>query len=174
MLSVAGWVFAGLALSAQPAIAHSVFLGPVDLGRYCQTTGFSGVSLDGQTAYDWHCVHLPSGRNSLSVIEACRWQYKSSTATASYGKMSDPYSWQCWDHVIDLGRVDLQRYCVAQGFKSAVLEGSTDDKWYCAVEHQHQMPIDPDSSCRRQYGQQVLVSAEPHYHQPWEHWDCWK
>lgn len=173
ILSVAGGAFTGVALTAQPTPAHSAFLGPVDLEKYCQATGFTGVSLDGKTAYDWHCVQPLSGRSSLSVIEACQWQYKSSTATARYAEMSDPYSWQCWDHVIVLGRVDLQKYCAALGFTRPVLEGATADDWYCAGGHRGQMAIDPDSSCRWQYGQRVLVATEPHYHQPWEHWDCW-
>jgi hypothetical protein len=174
VLSVAGWAVAGLTLAAQSAPARSVFLGPVDLGRYCQATGFTGVSLDGHTAYDWHCVQPPSGRSSLSVIEACRWQYRSPTATARYVKISDPHSWQCWDHVIVLGRVNLQKYCAARGFTSPLLEGSTADNWYCTGEHRRQIAIDPDSSCRWQYGQQVLIANEPHYRQPWEHWDCWE
>lgn len=172
-LSLAGWAFAALTLALGSAPSHSVFLGPANLGRYCQATGFTGVSLDGQTAYDWHCVQHGAERTSLSVIEACRWQYKSSTATARYAEMGDPYSWQCWDHVVDLGRVDLQQYCAALGFTSPLLEGSTADNWYCTGEHRRQIAIDADSSCRWQYGQQVLVATEPHYRQPWEHWDCW-
>lgn len=174
ILAVAGWAIAGLTLAAQPDSAHSSFLGPVDLEKYCQATGFVDVSLDGKTAYDWHCVRLPAERSSLSVIEACRQQYKSSTAIARYAEMGDPYSWQCWDHVNNLGRVDLQQYCAARGFSSALLEGATDDTWYCVGDHRHQIAIDPDSACRWQYGQQVLVAAEPHYRQPWEQWDCWK
>jgi hypothetical protein len=173
MLSVVGWAFAGTTMAAQSAQAHSLFLGPVDLGRYCQAAGFTGVSLDGLTAYDWHCVQPPSGRSSLSVIEACRWQYKSPTATARYAEMSDPDSWQCWDHVIVLGRVDLRAYCAARGYKSPLLEGTTADKWYCTGEDGRQVAIDPDSSCRWQYGKQVLIATESHYRQPWEHWDCW-
>jgi hypothetical protein len=174
MLSMAGWTFAGLTLAAQSAPFHSLYLGPADLEKYCQATGFTGVSLDGQTAYDWHCVQPSSGRASLSVIEACRWQYKSSTATARYAEMSNPNSWQCWDHVIVLGRVDLRKYCAAHGFTNSLLEGSTADKWYCTGGHRGQLAIDPDSSCRWQWGQRVLVATEPHYHQPWEHWDCWQ
>jgi hypothetical protein len=63
---------------------HSAFLGGADLAGYCRSGGFAGISLDGPTAYDWHCLRPPSVRQGLSVIMACRWQYRDSSALARF------------------------------------------------------------------------------------------
>jgi hypothetical protein len=92
--AVALGVLGGVFLSASPAApSHSVFLGEADLARYCRTQGFLGASLDGATAYDWHCIRSSKAKASLSVIEFCRWQYGSPTAMARYDDFHNPYSW---------------------------------------------------------------------------------
>src|SRR5260370_6041662 len=67
-----------------------------NLAGYCQSIGDSTASLDGTTAYDWHCV-APSGQHIfLSMTSACRWQYHDSQALDRLVDYFDPYSWQCW------------------------------------------------------------------------------
>jgi hypothetical protein len=161
-------------LAARPSAPnHSLFLGHADIQRYCRATGYSGASLDGSTAYDWHCMRPGGSKESLSVIEACRWQYRRPTAVARYSELHNPSSWQCWDQIVVLGRVDLGKYCKALGYSRSVLEGSTTDTWACVSASGAEAPIDPDSACRWQYGSQLVVANIGHLHAPWEHWDCW-
>jgi hypothetical protein len=172
-LGVLGGVLGGVFLSASPAAPpHSVFLGEADLARYCRTQGFLGASLDGATAYDWHCIRSSKAKASLSVIELCRWQYGSPTAMARYDDFRNPYSWQCWDHVIVLGRPQLEKYCQAHGYLSAVLEGPTIDMWHCVSANGGRAGIDEDSACRWQY-RSVLVANPGLVNAPWDKWDCW-
>jgi hypothetical protein len=169
---VGAGVLAGLLLSSA-GTPRSVFLGEADLAGYCRTHGFTGVSLDGVTAYDWHCRRSPATRSSMSVIEVCRWQYRTATATARYDDFHDPYSWQCWDHVVVLGRVDLDRYCRAHGYVTAALDGLTIDTWHCVTANNGRTGIDEDSACRWQYGSRLLVANPGLVDAPWDKWDCW-
>jgi hypothetical protein len=171
--TLAGVLF-GMFLSASPAAPpHSIFLGQADLARYCRIHEQAAVSLDGTTAYDWHCTQPPAVKTSLSVIELCRWQYGSPTATARYDDFHNPYSWQCWDHIRSLGRPDLEKYCRARGYSSAALEGPTIDMWHCVSANGGRAGIDEDSACRWQYGSLVLVANPGLVNAPWERWDCW-
>jgi hypothetical protein len=129
--------------------------------------------LDGTTAYDWHCTRPPAVRTSLSVIDLCRWQYRSPTATARYDDFHNPYSWQCWDHVRSLGRPNLEKYCQTRGYSAAALEGRTIDMWHCVSTSGSRAGIDEDSACRWQYGPLVLVANPGLVNAPWEKWDCW-
>jgi hypothetical protein len=164
-------VFVGHMVSARPAgTAHSVFLGEVDLAGYCRAQGYSGVSLDGTTAADWHCTRVPNVKDSLSVIEACRWQYHRSLALARYADARNPDSWQCWDDVVVLGRVDLNTYCRAHGSLAAQWDAALG--WNCRGADRTIL-INADSACRWQFGPQVLVAGPVLFHAPWEQWDCW-
>lgn len=150
--------------------AHSVFLGEVDLAGYCRAQGYSGVSLDGTTAADWHCTRAPNTKDSLSVIEACRWQYRRGQALARYADADNPDSWQCWDNVVVLGRVDLNKYCLSRGSFAARWDAT--GGWNCRGADR-KVVINVDSACRWQFGTQVLVAGPAPFHAPWEQWDCW-
>jgi hypothetical protein len=173
--ALAGWVLVGVPAAMLPDVpAHSLFLGGVDLAGYCRALGYAGSSVDGPTAYDWHCLRPPGTKESLSVIEACRWRYRRTTATARFADIHDADSWQCWDNVVVLGRIDLRRYCQSQGFADTSLRGATTDSWYCVSAGGGKASlVDPDSACRWQYGRRALVANIAHYRAPWEHWDCW-
>jgi hypothetical protein len=158
------------ATSSRP---HSVFLGDADLARYCQMHEHAEASLDGTTAYDWHCTRPPALKISLSVIDLCRWQYRSPSATARYDDFHNPYSWQCWDHIRSLGRPDLEKYCQARGHANAILDGPTINLWHCVSAKGVRSGIDEDSACRWQYGPLVLVANPGLVNAPWEKWDCW-
>jgi hypothetical protein len=155
------------------ASVHSTFLGDVDLSEYCRTQGYQSASLDGATAVDWHCARPPTTKDSLSVIDACRQRYHKPSAVARYDDLDNPYSWQCWDNVVILGRVDLSEFCRADGFSTATLDGSTLASWHCVSSSGVHVSIDEDSACRWQYGPRALVASPAHFHSPWEKWDCW-
>lgn len=72
-------------------------LGGVDLNGYCQSLGDQGVSLDGSTAYDWHCVDPAGNHLSIDMDAACQWQYSDPNAVSVLGDVNDPKSWSCQD-----------------------------------------------------------------------------
>jgi hypothetical protein len=165
-------VTASLVLAA-PGARHSEFLGQPDLAAYCRDQGDAAASLDGTTAYDWHCLNRQGARESLSVIDACRWQYHSSTATARFADIGVPDSWECWDRLIVLGVVDLPGFCRSRGYVTLSLDGRTTDSWSCVSGSGTHVKIDPDAACRWQYGQRVLVVNLGIYDVTWERWECW-
>jgi hypothetical protein len=73
-------------------------LGGLDLNSYCRSVGDTGgVSLDGTTANDWHCVTPTANHVSLDMDDACAWQYRFNEAAFSqYTAATDPYSWKCY------------------------------------------------------------------------------
>ena len=71
-------------------------LGPVDLNRYCQSLGDVRESLDGSTAYDWHCVTSSGNHVNIDIIKACQLEYNRSDATAIASNINDPSSWKCY------------------------------------------------------------------------------
>lgn len=150
--------------------ARSTFLGEVDLAGYCRSQGYSGVSLAGTTAVDWYCDRAPNVRDSLSVNEACRWQYRQGLALARYADVHNPDSWQCWGNVVVLGKVDLAGYCRAHGGLAAQPRAA--GVWYCHGADRS-FAIDDDSACRWQFGAWALVAGPASVHAPWEQWDCW-
>jgi len=64
-------------------------LGGVDLRRYCESMG-QQVSLDGSTAYDWHC-----SRQAIDMHRACQSQYGDG-AIDSMRDYNNVYSWRCY------------------------------------------------------------------------------
>ncbi|QIS15624.1 helix-turn-helix domain-containing protein [Nocardia arthritidis] len=155
------------------AVSHSTFIGQADFGAYCQAQSYTTASLTGHTAYDWKCTGPQERSEPISAVRACRWQYHSATATGRYDDINIPSSWQCWDHVDILGRVDLDAYCRAQGFVRATLDGQTVDTWSCLAPDSSHSRIDPDSACRWRYGAKVLIANPGVYDEPWDRWDCW-
>jgi hypothetical protein len=73
-------------------------LGGLDLDSYCQSIGYVGASLDGYTAYDWHCDGADGSLNGIDMKAACQWQYSwASPVTAQMGDVNDPSSWKCFE-----------------------------------------------------------------------------
>ncbi len=83
--------------SGQSSGTSGTNLGTLDLNGYCQYLGGQGASLDGSTAYDWHCIDSNGDREDIDVNEACQWQFADMNATAVVGDINDPYSWSCQD-----------------------------------------------------------------------------
>ncbi len=71
-------------------------LGGVNLNGYCKSIGDTGASLDGKTAFDWHCVTQSGAHVGITVTAACQWQYKRSDASALWNNYFSPYSWRCY------------------------------------------------------------------------------
>jgi hypothetical protein len=171
--AVAGMLVLRSPVQSNGPAARSAFLGEVDLAGYCRSRGFLNVVLDGSTAYDWRCVGANTPKQSFSVIEACRWQYARPEALARYTDIHNPNSWQCWNDIVVLGRVDLDKYCLAHGYTRALLTGTTVDTYSCVSDQGRSAVIDEDSACRWAYGSRALVSSANSYFRPWEQWDCW-
>jgi hypothetical protein len=71
-------------------------LGGLDLSGYCRSIGdVGGVSLDGTTAYDWHCVTGGGTHVSIDMNDACAWSYPHNQATFADSASTDPNSWNC-------------------------------------------------------------------------------
>lgn len=72
--------------------------GGLDLSGYCTSIGdIGGATLDGTTAYDWKCVSSAGTHVTMSLDDACAWQYRTvEGAFARFATMTDPYSWQCY------------------------------------------------------------------------------
>jgi hypothetical protein len=71
--------------------------GVYNLDRYCAPVGAAGVSLDGTTAYDWHCV-MPAGTKvPIDMTAACNWQYNITSGLSALMKdFYNPYTWRCY------------------------------------------------------------------------------
>ena len=74
----------------------STKLGGVDLQSYCQSLGYVGVSLDGTTAYDWHCDTQSGNHVGIWMDDACGWQYSKNHTRALVNDFYDPGSWKCY------------------------------------------------------------------------------
>lgn len=67
-----------------------------NLDGYCQSLGDSGVSLDGNTAYDWKCVTAAGQHVGLDMTAVCIWQYGRTNLLTRMADFNNPNSWQCW------------------------------------------------------------------------------
>ncbi|MFF4352488.1 hypothetical protein [Streptomyces sp. NPDC001530] len=72
--------------------------GGLDLNGYCKSIGNTGgVSLDGATSGDWHCVP-PNGKHvSMSMDDARTQTYPYvQSAFSRAADINTPGSWACW------------------------------------------------------------------------------
>ena len=163
-----------------------VNFGGVDLNGYCQARGYDAVSLDGSTAYDWHC---DSGgtRYNIDMVDACGWQYGATGPwNPSYRDFNDPYSWECWrgngapqlsapppsqELEVDHGGMDLNGYCQARGYDGVSLDTSSVFGWHCD-SGSARYDIDMVDACNYQYGAAEWL---PRYRDPNDpsSWSCW-
>lgn len=114
--------------------------GGLDLDAYCRAHGAAAAvaTLDGPTAYDWHCRSAPGApAASLSFTDACRSQYPPggyAQVVDRIGDFHDPSSVRCWGvHTAQPTSIpDLAAYCADHGHTTAVLLGATVYDWKCA------------------------------------------
>ncbi|MFC7531918.1 hypothetical protein [Actinoplanes sp. GCM10030250] len=106
-------------------------LGAPDLGGYCRSIGYAGVTLTGSTAYDWHCAGDGGSRGDLGFDAACRWTYGSEHAVDRIATFTDPASVTCWMVQPDVVTPDFERYCTSTGHSAAALLGTTVYDWHC-------------------------------------------
>lgn len=85
--------------TASPQASSSIKIlgGASSWSGYCQSIGNSSASLDGNTAYDWHCITSGGQRVALSVMDLCKWQYHDPQAIDRLADYNNPNSgWECW------------------------------------------------------------------------------
>jgi hypothetical protein len=85
---------ASVLATSVPAQAITV-LGGLDLGRYCQSIGYSGVTLVSYDAFGFRCFAGPI-QTGINMASACAFQYNNSAAIATYRNVHDPWSWYCF------------------------------------------------------------------------------
>ena len=62
----------------------AVDYGNMNLDAYCRARGYDGgASLDGTTAYDWHCVNA-GVRYSMNLVDTCGWQFGTDTGGGNW------------------------------------------------------------------------------------------
>ncbi|WP_033343181.1 hypothetical protein [Catenuloplanes japonicus] len=71
-------------------------LGGVNLVGYCKSKGYNNAALVDSTAYGWRCLSVKK-TDSINMTDACKWQYKTTTAIDRMEKYTDPNSWKCWN-----------------------------------------------------------------------------
>lgn len=75
----------------------TIDLGGLDLYGFCGSLGYSSASLDGSTAYDWHCDDDQGNTYPIDMNAACLWQYPTAAnVNTEVGDVNDPNSWQCY------------------------------------------------------------------------------
>jgi hypothetical protein len=93
---------------------------------YCQTLGYTGVTLDGTTAYDWHCSR-PGTKAAFNFDALCRWQFSSyisqhrrfgSAAVGRFTSFYNAYTWECEQTTYRLGVLNtaaqMNRFCATR------------------------------------------------------------
>lgn len=72
-------------------------LGGIDVNSYCRDRFGNGsqAELVENTAWGWRC-RIRQDLVTLSMDNACRFQYKNPSVFARPGNPRDPYSWQCF------------------------------------------------------------------------------
>jgi hypothetical protein len=72
-------------------------IGGIDVDKYCRDRFGEGSKseLVENTAWGWRC-RIRQDLVSLSMDNACRFQYKNQNAYARPHNERDPYSWQCF------------------------------------------------------------------------------
>jgi hypothetical protein len=122
-------------------------LGDLDFSSYCISQGYVGISLDGRTINDWHCVDSAGKKTGLDTGAACRNQYQTS-AIGRWDNFNDPFSWSCFalagggstnaqsigwhDGVEDQRRIVGKQYtysCQANGTQDSALWGTDVYTW---------------------------------------------
>jgi Concanavalin A-like lectin/glucanases superfamily len=85
--------------------APATNFGTPDIDGYCRSLGYQGGSLDGATAYDWHCVSGGGSHVGLDLVRGCGWQYGEGTWQPRSRDFNNPYSWECWRATADYSAV---------------------------------------------------------------------
>lgn len=156
-----------------PASSISPLGGISNLNGYCQSIGDSGASLDGSTAYDWHCVTADGQHDSISMGAACQWQYNNPQAVDFVQDYFNPNSWQCFTNVQLLGGIsNLNGYCQSIGDTGASLDGNTAYNWNCVTSGGQHDSISMGAACQWQYNTSQTIPRLGNYSDP-SSWQCW-
>jgi hypothetical protein len=113
-----------------PTADAVTWLGGVNLLGWCKEKGGDRVSLQGTTAYHWHCTALDGREIPVNVFEACKSTYHDPNAVDWLGNFFNPYSWACFTNARQLS-IDLNGYCKSKGYKGVEVAGPTAYNIYC-------------------------------------------
>ncbi|MEU4240849.1 hypothetical protein [Actinoplanes sp. NPDC026619] len=167
---------AGVLAAVTPAAAAGTpqSLGGLDIGAYCRSIGFTGATLTGSTAYDWHCVAADGGLGDLTFEAACRWAYSTGEAVDRIGDFRDPASVSCWRVTSTVVQPDFTNYCTTTGHSAAALLGDTAYDWRC-VSYTRAGPtyydVDVLAVCTYTVGTAATVERFNNYYDP-STWQC--
>ncbi|PWU24133.1 hypothetical protein C5B42_00530, partial [Candidatus Cerribacteria bacterium 'Amazon FNV 2010 28 9'] len=69
---------------------------PLDLTRYCQAKGYTGVKLVEQDTWGWRCVAADGSLVNISTDDVCQLEYGSAKPASRFSNYYDAYSWKCY------------------------------------------------------------------------------
>ena len=146
-------------------------LGGLSLSNYCQYLGYDDVSLDGNTARDWHCVRQYHDVK-IDMSSACDWTYQRNDLTAGYLDYNDPNSWKCYSpQNEDVGGIpNLGGYCQSLGYVDISRDGDTALDWHCI--RRGSANIDMTKACQWQYKRNDATAHTDNYNDP-NSWQCY-
>jgi eukaryotic-like serine/threonine-protein kinase len=157
-----------------PRVSSLKILGTAsNFNGYCQSIGDSSASLDGNTAYSWHCVTPGGQHTAINMDGVCELQYSDSRAISRMLNYNDANSWQCFTNAQKLGMAsNLNGYCQSIGDNSALLNGNTAYSWVCVTPGGQHVGIWVDSACQWQYNISGAIARVADYFNP-NSWECW-
>lgn len=162
------------ALTPTPRVSSLKILGTAsNFNGYCLSIGDSSASLDGKTAYSWHCVTSSGQHTAISMDGACQLQYSDSRAVSRMLNYNDPNSWQCFTNAQKFGMAsNLNGYCQSIGDSSVSLDGNTAYNWNCVTPSGQHVGIWVDYACQWQYNISGAIARVADYFNP-NSWECW-
>ena len=132
-------------------------LGGLDLNTYCRSLGFDHVTSIDPSPSGWRCVTAGGEQVSLSILDACRFQFSDLVAagfTLTTSNSGTAGSWRCHSTVLtaqSFGGLDLARYCrEGLGFTGVTLEEKTVSGWRCVASDGTKVPFSMHASCQWQ------------------------
>jgi hypothetical protein len=171
-------------LSSLPTPAQAFhFLGGADMGKYCRSIAGPDATagLETQNAYGWICKDkngqkLPFG---VSVTQACRVTHNNPTAIDFLRDFYNPYSWDCYGNITELGGVDFAGYCKHLWYKKEIrVAGTTAYNLYCVTQSNQLVDVLENRSatkaCQWTWANPDVIARLLNFNDPSPHaWQCW-
>jgi hypothetical protein len=156
------------------------WLGGVNLAGWCQEKGGVVVTLQGSTAYNWHCTAIDGREIPVSVLDACRFTYHDQSAVDWLGNFYNPYSWACFTNARQLP-IDLNGYCKHKGFAGVEIAGPTAYQIYCLRDSGEWVELSPNAeestlltpgrACQWTWGNMSAIARIANFNDP-NSWQC--
>lgn len=158
------------------------WLGGVNLIGWCKEKGGDRVSLQGTTAYHWHCMASDGREIFMNVFEACKSTYHDPNAVDWLGNYFNPYSWACFTNARQLRSIDFAGYCKSQGYRDVDVAGPTAYHIYCLKASRERVEVSPNAecttgltptkACQWTWRNSGVAARLPDYNNP-HSWQCW-